>query len=127
MTTSCSALPSASGAFYDRYLIAKRHSLAAGQLREARAAAAELEALIAERPDFGLTYPPLVRLYNTDFGCTAFGSSGPPERDRALELAKGRPRRRTGATSTPIPCLATATSTMASMPRRATASSRRWR
>ena len=82
------ALPAVSGAFYDRYLIAKRHSLAPASISEARAAAAELEALIDERADFGLTYPPLVRLYNTDFALTAFGSSGPPERFRALELAR---------------------------------------
>jgi Flp pilus assembly protein TadD len=55
---------------------------------EAKAAADALEAVIAERPDFALAYPPLVRLYNTDFGYTALGSSGAAERDRALKLAK---------------------------------------
>lgn len=82
------SLPSVSGAFYDRYLIAKRHSLAPSTIDEARAAAAELEQLIAEKPGFGLSYPPLVRLYNTDFAFTALGSSGSLERARALELAK---------------------------------------
>jgi DNA-binding winged helix-turn-helix (wHTH) protein len=81
-------LPEVSESFYERYLIAKRRSLAAETLDEARGAAAELETLIAERPDFGLAYPPLVRLYNTDFGFTAYGSSGAEERDRALVLAK---------------------------------------
>lgn len=81
-------LPSVSGAFYDRYLMAKRHSISPPTIAEARAAAAELEQLIMERPDFGLTYPPLVRLYNTDFALTAFGASGAEERGRALELAR---------------------------------------
>jgi DNA-binding winged helix-turn-helix (wHTH) protein len=81
-------LPELSEAFYDRYLIAKRNSVAATTGEEARAAAAELEAIISERPDFGLAYPPLVRLYNTDFGFTELGGSGPAERDRALELAR---------------------------------------
>lgn len=82
------AMPAVSGAFYDRYLRAKRHSLAPRTFAAARAAAEEFEQLIAERPDFGLSYPQLVRLYNTDFALTALGSSGPAERSRALELAK---------------------------------------
>lgn len=82
------ATPEVSGAFYDRYLLAKRHALAPRTFAEARTAAEALEQLIAERPDFGLTYPQLVRLYNTDFALTALGSSGRPERSRALELAK---------------------------------------
>lgn len=82
------ALPQASNSFYDRYLIAKRRSLAASSFAEASAAARELEALVAERPDFALAYPPLVRLYNIDFGYTALGSSDSGTRDRALALAK---------------------------------------
>ena len=81
-------LPEASGGFFERYLIAKRRSLHAANAAEARDAADELERIVAERPAFGLAYPPLVRLYNTDFGWTALGASGPQERSRALELAK---------------------------------------
>jgi DNA-binding winged helix-turn-helix (wHTH) protein len=74
--------------FYDRYLVAKRCSFSARNYAEARSAADALETLIAERPDFGPAYPPLVRLYNTDFGYTAFGSTGPRERAHALKLMK---------------------------------------
>ncbi|MGZ8282509.1 MAG: winged helix-turn-helix domain-containing protein [Allosphingosinicella sp.] len=82
------ALPHETDDFYDNYLIAKRHSFVARSFGEAKAAAAALEDLIADRPDFGLAYPPLVRLYNTDYGFTGLGSCGPDERDRALELAR---------------------------------------
>jgi tetratricopeptide (TPR) repeat protein len=81
-------LPRETDDHYDRYLIAKRRSLTARSYSEAKGAAAALEALIDERPDFALAYPPLVRLYNTDFGYTGLGSSGDKERGRALELAR---------------------------------------
>ena len=81
-------LPEASGGLFERYLIAKRRSLNAASVAEARTAAEELERIIAEQPGFGLAYPPLVRLYNTDFGWTALGATGRRERSRALELAK---------------------------------------
>ena len=82
-------LPPQTDDLYDRYLIAKHHSFAARTFDEAKGAADALEAVIAERPGFALAYPPLVRLYNTDFGYTALGASGAAERDRALKLAKG--------------------------------------
>jgi DNA-binding winged helix-turn-helix (wHTH) protein/Flp pilus assembly protein TadD len=81
-------LPPVSEAFYDRYLIAKHRSVTATNGRETLLAAEALEALVAERPDFGLAYPPLVRLYNTDFAFTALGGSGEAERKRALDLAR---------------------------------------
>jgi len=81
-------LPEQTDDLYDRYLIAKRHALTARSFTEARAAADALEAIIADRPDFTVAYPPLVRLYNIDFGYTAFGSSGEAERARALQLAR---------------------------------------
>jgi len=68
--------------------VAKRRSFTADSFAEAKAAAAALEALIAEHPGFALAYPPLVRLYNTDFGYTGLGSSGEAERERALDLAR---------------------------------------
>lgn len=73
---------------YDRYLLAKRRATQARTFEDARRAADTLEGLIAERPDFGPLYPPLVRLYNTDFGYTGLGSSSAADRRRALELAK---------------------------------------
>jgi len=82
------ALPHESDDLYDRYLIAKRRSLNASSFEEAKAAAEALEGIIAERPGFALAYPPLVRLYNTDFGYTGLGASGPEARGHALELAR---------------------------------------
>lgn len=81
-------LPKDPGNLYDAYLIAKRRSYTAKSFDEAREAANALERIIAERPDFGLAYPPLVRLYHTDFSFTAFGSTGPEQRARALKLAR---------------------------------------
>jgi DNA-binding winged helix-turn-helix (wHTH) protein/tetratricopeptide (TPR) repeat protein len=81
-------LPRATDDFYDNYLLAKRRSLTAATYAEARDAAETLHRIVEERPDFGLAYPPLVRLYNIDFGYTGLGSSGEAERDRGLELAK---------------------------------------
>ncbi|HEV2865811.1 MAG TPA: winged helix-turn-helix domain-containing protein, partial [Allosphingosinicella sp.] len=81
-------LPRESGDFYDNYLIAKRRSLTASTFAEGKAAAEALERIIEARPDFGLAYPPLVRLYNTDFGYTGLGATGPAERARALQLAR---------------------------------------
>ena len=82
------ALPHETGDLYDRYLIAKRRSFDARTFDDARAAAAALEAVIAEQPSFALAYPPLVRLYNTDFGYTGLGSTGADERAKSLALAK---------------------------------------
>jgi len=76
------------GDLYDSYLVAKRRSFTAASFEEAREARDELERIIAARPGFGLAYPPLVRLYNTDFGWTALGSTGAEERAKALDLAK---------------------------------------
>lgn len=81
-------LPHETGDLYDRYLIAKRRSFTARSFDDARAAAAAFEAVIAAEPSFALAYPPLVRLYNTDFGYTGLGSTGAEERVKALALAK---------------------------------------
>ncbi|MCJ8158455.1 winged helix-turn-helix domain-containing protein [Sphingomonas sp. LaA6.9] len=54
---------------------------------DARAMADAWEAMIARYPDFGLAYPPLIRLYNTDFDYTGLGATGRAERARAHELA----------------------------------------
>ncbi|MCJ7420245.1 winged helix-turn-helix domain-containing protein [Sphingomicrobium astaxanthinifaciens] len=76
------------GTLFDRYLAAKRLSVEAQDRATAEDAARKLEAIVAEKPDFALAYPPLVRLYNIDYGYNALGASGPVERKRALELAK---------------------------------------
>ncbi len=81
-------LPREPGDVYDAYLVAKRRSFTAATPDEARSARDALEHIIARRPDFALAYPPLVRLYHTDFGWTALGSTGPEERAKALLLAK---------------------------------------
>lgn len=78
----------AAGTLFDRYLVAKRNSFEARTRAEAEAAARELEDIVKKQPGFALAYPPLVRLYQIDYGYTALGSSGPVERERALELAK---------------------------------------
>ena len=81
-------LPRNASDVYDRYLIAKRKSFVAADFVEAKGAADALERILVERPDFAPAYAPLVRLYNTDFGYTAFGSTGAKERAYALKLAK---------------------------------------
>jgi DNA-binding SARP family transcriptional activator/TolB-like protein len=73
---------------YTRYLLARGPDAKAQSFEEARDAAAALEALIAADPTFAPPYLPLSFLYNTDFHYTRAGSSGPPERARAFELAK---------------------------------------
>jgi DNA-binding SARP family transcriptional activator/TolB-like protein len=55
---------------------------------EAQAAAAALEAMILEETTSAAPLLSLAHLYNTDFGLTRAGSSGPTERARALALAK---------------------------------------
>ncbi|MCJ8189782.1 winged helix-turn-helix domain-containing protein [Sphingomicrobium aestuariivivum] len=76
------------GTLFDRYLVAKRQSVEALDRATAEDAARQLEAIIAEKSDFALAYPPLCRLYNIDYGYTALGASGAVERKRALDLAK---------------------------------------
>ncbi|MEO7027531.1 MAG: BTAD domain-containing putative transcriptional regulator, partial [Caulobacteraceae bacterium] len=73
---------------YHRYLLAREAAAAATTHDAARAAADELEAMVAAFPDFALPYLPLAALYNTDFACTRASSSGPTETARALNLAK---------------------------------------
>lgn len=81
-------LPEGGDDFYGRYLRARIRSFEARGFDEVRATGEALRALIEERPDFGLAYPPLVRLLNTDFAYTGLGTTGPAERDEALALAK---------------------------------------
>jgi DNA-binding SARP family transcriptional activator len=75
-------------AVYERYLVARDAAEGAASFDEAKAAAKELESIIAAEPSFVLPYLPLARLYNTDFGYTAALSSGEAEREQAFQLAK---------------------------------------
>ena len=73
---------------YRRYVLARDAGARARTFQEARAAASQLEDLVSAAPAFALPYLPLAKLYNTDFGLTRAGSSGPDHRARALTLAK---------------------------------------
>jgi len=72
---------------YDLYLMTKLRMRGQESFAGAKEVAAAWEALIAEHPGFAPAYPPLTRLYNTDFCYAGLGSSGPDERRRAYELA----------------------------------------
>ena len=72
---------------YDVYFLTKLKMRGMESLSDARGVAAGWEELISNYPDFTLAYPPLTRLYNTDYGYTGLGSCGPDERRRAYELA----------------------------------------
>jgi DNA-binding winged helix-turn-helix (wHTH) protein/tetratricopeptide (TPR) repeat protein len=72
---------------YDRYLLTKLKMRSQASLTDAREVAADLERLIAAHPDFAPAYPPLTRLYNTDFCYWGLGTTGETERRRAYELA----------------------------------------
>ncbi|MEO8925839.1 MAG: BTAD domain-containing putative transcriptional regulator [Caulobacteraceae bacterium] len=75
-------------ALYRRYILAQDAASRARSFDEARAAADLFENLVSSAPSFALPYLPLAKLYNTDFGLTRAGSSGPEHRARALDLAK---------------------------------------
>jgi DNA-binding winged helix-turn-helix (wHTH) protein len=72
---------------YDRYFANRRRMRDLETLEEARAVAEEWERLIADHPELHQAYPPLIRLYNTDYGLTGPGACGATERRRAYELA----------------------------------------
>lgn len=73
---------------FDRYLIAKRGVMSVRTFEDAKRSVDDLEAIIAERPDFGLPYAQLVRFYNTDYFFTSFGASDKALRARALKMAR---------------------------------------
>ncbi|HYJ29570.1 MAG TPA: winged helix-turn-helix domain-containing protein [Allosphingosinicella sp.] len=81
-------LPDQPSAVYDVYFHNKLRMRSVGGVAEARQLAADWESLIEQYPRFVQAYPPLVRLYNTDFCYTGLGASGPDERRRAHELAR---------------------------------------
>jgi len=76
------------GTLYSRYLSGRVRSMRPPDHAAARAAADELERIVAEAPDFSSAKLALARLYNTDFAWTRAMSSGDEERARALLLAR---------------------------------------
>jgi DNA-binding winged helix-turn-helix (wHTH) protein/tetratricopeptide (TPR) repeat protein len=72
---------------YGRYFRNKLQMRCQSGIAEARALAESWEALIADHPGFWQAYPPLMRLYNTDYCFACIGSTGPAERARAHALA----------------------------------------
>ena len=61
---------------YDVYFLNKLRMRSQDSLEAARALAASWEELIALHPNFTAAYPPLIRLYNTDYCYTGLGSCG---------------------------------------------------
>lgn len=80
-------LPAQPGGAYDHYFLNRLRMRDLDDLGSARAVARSWEQLIGEHPDLAQAYPPLIRLYNTDFSFTGPGATGPDERRRAYELA----------------------------------------
>jgi DNA-binding winged helix-turn-helix (wHTH) protein/tetratricopeptide (TPR) repeat protein len=72
---------------YDLYFLTKLRMRAQESFADARDVAATLERLIEEHPGFAPAYPPLTRLYNTDYCYSGLGSTGEKERARAYDLA----------------------------------------
>ncbi len=79
---------STSADVYDRYLAAQYASFPTNDHGVAQRAARELEAVIAEAPNLAVAYPPLIRLYNTNYAFTIAGVRCDSERERAFELAR---------------------------------------
>jgi len=81
-------LPQQADDVYGVYFRNRLRMRSQDSLKEARQLAASWEQLIRQHPTFGPAYPPLIRLYNTDFCYTGLGSTGDEERARAYELAQ---------------------------------------
>jgi tetratricopeptide (TPR) repeat protein len=81
-------LPEEPSAVYDVYFHNKLRMRSVATVEEARRLADDWEELIRRHPQFVQAYPPLIRLYNTDFCYTGLGSSTEAERARARELAR---------------------------------------
>lgn len=81
-------LPARTADAYGIYLQNKLAMRAADSLDEAKAVAAEWEALLDAHPSFAQAYAPLIYLYNTDYGYTGLGTTTDGERARAYSLAR---------------------------------------
>ncbi|HEV2816619.1 MAG TPA: winged helix-turn-helix domain-containing protein [Allosphingosinicella sp.] len=82
-----SHLPERPQDVYDLYLLTKLKMRGMDSFAGAREVAAAWERLIEQHPNFAPAYPPLTRLYNTDYCYSGLGSTGDDERRRAYELA----------------------------------------
>jgi DNA-binding winged helix-turn-helix (wHTH) protein/tetratricopeptide (TPR) repeat protein len=82
-----SHLPARAEDVYDLYFLTKLKMRGMDSFAEAREVAAAWERLIEEHPNFAPAYPPLTRLYNTDYCYSGLGATGAEERRRAYELA----------------------------------------
>jgi predicted ATPase/DNA-binding winged helix-turn-helix (wHTH) protein len=72
---------------YDLYFLTKLKMRGQETFADAQEVAAAWERLIEQHPNFAPAYPPLTRLYNTDYCYLGLGSTGEKERRRAYELA----------------------------------------
>jgi DNA-binding winged helix-turn-helix (wHTH) protein len=72
---------------YDLYFLTKLKMRGQDSFAEAQEVAAAWERMIEEHPGFAPAYPPLTRLYNTDYCYSGLGSTGEAERRRAYDLA----------------------------------------
>ena len=80
-------LPEQPHDLYELYFHTKLRMRRCESLADAKEIAAVWERLIAEQPGFAQAYPPLTRLYNTDFCFSGIGSTTDATRARAYELA----------------------------------------
>lgn len=80
-------LPARPDGAYDHYFLNRLRMRDLDDVDNARAVARSWEKLIDDHPDLAQAYPPLIRLYNTDYSFTGPGATGPDERRRAYELA----------------------------------------
>ena len=72
---------------YDLYFATRLRMRGMQSFSDAREVACAWEDLIGKHPEFTLAYPPLTRLYNTDYCFTGIGSTGEADRRHAYELA----------------------------------------
>lgn len=80
-------LPGQPHDLYDLYFLTRLRMRGLASLEEAQEVAATWEGMIEEHPEFAPAYPPLARLYDTDYCFFGLGSTGEAERQRAYELA----------------------------------------
>ncbi|HEX8642272.1 MAG TPA: winged helix-turn-helix domain-containing protein [Allosphingosinicella sp.] len=72
---------------YDLYFLTKVRMRNLTTFAEGREVAEAWERFIEQHPGFAAAYPPLTRLYNTDYCFSGLGATGEAERRRAYDLA----------------------------------------
>lgn len=80
-------LPARTEDAYGIYLKNKLAMRSSESLAEMQMVASAWEKLIEQQPQFAHAYPPLIYLYNTDYGYTGLGATTETERRRAYALA----------------------------------------